>query len=443
MDLIGSLQAKYRNDSDLLLQRTFLANIPITLIGFNSLIDLPQTMLLLQLKVQNAISSNQPIDDLLNGIGNILLHPDESALVAEMVKGQLLLFIEHRGIWVNVTPTAPVLTRAIEAPTTENVMRGSISAFNEDIETNIGIMKKQLNSPQLHTKSYWLGTIQRKRLALLYVEGRVDSKLLHAIVERIESHLEQDVQDLKSLNKVLGFTDWTLVTNYNTTELPENASNALMRGKAVLLLDRFPYALILPSSLWDMFAVENDRNFPIVFMALMRLLRIGGVLGNILMPGLYVALVSVNPDVLRIELALSIAESRAGVPYPAFIETILLLFVLELILEASVRLPKSIGPTITMVGGIILGQAVVAAKLVSNLLIIILAATFIASSTVSGFQNSISIRMFKYVILILSAIYGVLGLLSGLVLICAYVASVTSFGVPYLQLPKPKDESNG
>ncbi len=183
-----------------------------------------------------------------------------------------------------------------------------------------------------------------------------------------------------------------------------------------------------------MFVLESDRNLPPLIMVALRGLRIVGVLTALLFPGLYVALVSVNPEILRIELALSVAQSRADVPYPALIEILMMLLTLELIIEASVRLPKSIGPTITMVGGIIIGQAVVEAKLVSGLLIIVLAATTIANSTINGLQNSLSIRLFKYIIVILAAIYGVLGLLAGIVLVSAYLASIKAFDVSYLYL---------
>ena len=121
----------------------------------------------------------------------------------------------------------------------------------------------------------------------------------------------------------------------------------------------------------------------------------------------------------------------------------LLLIVLELIIVASVRLPKSIGPTLTVVGGIILGQAVVQARLVSSLLIIILAATSIANSTVVGFQNSLPLRLYKYLTLILAALFGILGIMSGLVILCAYFASATTYGIPYLHFFKQKDDSSG
>lgn len=322
MDLLDRLLKRQKLDADLFIHRMFLADHSITLAGYTSLIDLPQTIKLLQVQANHAISAEQP------------------------------LFA-------------------------------------------------------------------------------------------IESNLDKDIPNLLAFSKLLGFSKWTLISRFNTTELPENVASALRVGKVVLFLDRFPFALILPNLLMDMFAEENDRNFPLFFMIIIRFLRVVGLLTNMLIPGLYVALVSVNPDVLRIEMALSIASSRIAVPYPAMIETLLLLVILELILEASIRLPKTIGPTITMVGGIILGQAVVQAKLVSNILIIILAATTIASFTVIGFHNAISIRISKYLLLILSAIYGVLGLFVGIVVVCAYLASVSSFGFPYVYRWKARGDSDG
>ena len=374
---------------------------------------------------------------------NVSIPTDEQAVFAALSEGNLVVLLESSDFCMKIIPVSRTLSRSIEAPRTENVLRGSISAFNEDIETNIGILKKHVLSDKLRIRSYWFGNERRRRAFLLYMEGRTKPSFLQAITERIESHLDQEIPDLGALSRVLGFPKWSLIPRFNTSELPQNASTALGQGKVILFLDRFPFAIVLPSLLTDMFAAESDRNFPLFIIIAIRFLRIIGVLVNMVMPGLYVALVSVNPDVLRIELALSIAGSREGVPYPAIIETLLLLIVLELALEASIRLPNTIGPTITMVGGIILGQAVVEAMLVSNVLIIILAATTIASFTVIGFHNAVFIRIPKYLFLILSAIYGVMGIFVGIVIVCAYLASVSTFGIPYVHRWRSKENADG
>ncbi|WP_248923953.1 spore germination protein [Paenibacillus hamazuiensis] len=443
MELLERLQSRQKQDADLFLHRMLLARQPVTLTGYKSLIDLPHTMMLLQQQAQNAVAEDRPLFALASGIGEYMNDADEQAVIAAISEGNLVVFPDGSDMTFKLTPVNRTLSRSIEAPTTENVLRGSISAFIEDIDTNLGILKKQFISDKLRIQSYWVGTDQRRRAIILYTEGKASSKFNHDLIQKIESNLDKDIPNLQALAHVLGFSKWVLAPGFNTTELPQNAAWALGQGKTVLFLDRFPFAIIMPSVIMDMFAAENDHNFLPIFMFIIRFLRIIGVLSNMLMPGLYVALVSVNPDVLRIELALSIAGSREGVPYPAVFETLLLLVILELTLESSVRLPKTIGPTITMVGGIILGQAVVQAQLVSNVLIIILAATTIASFAVVGFNNAVIIRLPKYLILILSAMYGVLGLFVGMMLVCASLASASVFGIPYLYKWKAREHSDG
>ncbi len=436
MSILQQLKFRAKTDDDLLLEPIRISGQEAIFIAQRSLIDLPATLNSLYQRSANPASGcvvlGKPIPD-----------PEEKELLTAILEGQGLLWLEADRCFVAVTPIAKTLSRSIETPTTENVLRGSISAFVEDLDTNIGLIRKHEPSSTLLTREFHFGKIGHKRVVLLYKDDLIEPQLKQSIMEQLNRHAEQELSNLQMLSLILGFPKWTLVTKFNTSELPQEAETALNLGKAVLLVDRMPFAVILPSLLWDMFAVQNDRNFPAVFMGLIRFLRILAVFTNIIIPGLYVALVSVNPDVLRIEMALSIAKSRVDVPYPSIVETLLLLFILELTLEASIRLPKSIGPTVTMVGGIILGQAVVSAKLVSNLLIIILAATSISSSVVVGFQNSFSVRLFKYLLLVLSAIFGVIGLIGGLVIICAYLSSVTSFGIPYLQLYKSGRGPNG
>lgn len=443
MELLVRLQERQQQDADLFLHPLFLTHHQVTLAGYKSLIDLPRTMVLLQQQVQNAVAANRPLIALGSGIGECISCADERTVTEAMSEGHLIVISESSDVCMKIIPVPRTLTRAIEAPTTENVVRDSISAFVEDLDTNVGMIKKHVLSDQLRIRSYCFGKVQHRRAVLLHMEGQADPSLLDSIIRRLESNLDKEVSDLGKLSGVLGFPKSTLVTRFNTTELPQNVASGLTKGKVVLIIDRFPFALVLPSLLADMFAAENDVNNPLVFMISVRILRFIGVLSNMLMPGLYVALISVNPDALRIELAMSIAQSREGIPYPAIVETLFLLIILELLLEASIRLPKSIGATITLVGGIILGQAVVQANLVSNVLIIILSATTIASFTVVGFHNALSVRLPKYLLLVLSAMYGILGLFIGILVVCAYLASVSSFGIPYVYRWRIKEKSNG
>ncbi|WP_217593855.1 spore germination protein [Cohnella sp. GbtcB17] len=432
MLLPAFLKSRQARDMDLFLHSLYLAEEPVVLAGYTSLIDLPQTIVMLRQLALNADDAGKPLFDRDSGVGTPLREPGEQEVLDALAAGDALICSESGDRWLRLVPVGRTLSRALESPTTENVLRGAISAFNEDLDTNVGLVKKHMSSDMLRIRSYTLGLSQRRKTVLLYAEGKIREPLLRSIVQKLETLPDRDISDLQALSAFFGFSKWSPITRFNTSELPQEAAFALEHGKAVLLLDRFPFALVLPSLLSDMFVSQNDRNFPVIIMFSFRILRILGVLVNVLLPGLYVALVSVNPEVLRIEIALSIAGSREGVPYPSLVETLLLLLVLELTLESAIRLPKTIGPTITMVGGIILGQAVVQAKLVSNVLIIILAASTIANFTVIGFQNATALRLYKYLLLVLSAMFGVLGLFIGIVVICAYFSYGNTFGIPYL-----------
>ncbi|MGG6311540.1 spore germination protein [Paenibacillus macerans] len=447
MKLTDLLRSRFEHDDDFFMERIFLAQRPVLIMGFRSLIDLPKTLSNLQVQARDA--HNDAVEDvasslsLLKDVGRVIEAPDVDALISSIIFGNLIVCFEDPDTYLDVAPVSNKLTRTIEEPLNENVLEGAASAFNDDLMTNIGLLKKELNSGVLRTKVYTIGDREPRKLALLYMDDLVEPRLLAEMTRRIEDHKRMNLHNMQKLGIMLGFHPWRVVPKFNTSELPIEAAHTLRQGRVVLFLDRFPFALMIPTLIGDIFTMENDRNYPLLFMHIIRALRIIGIMTNLVMPGLYVALVSVNPEVLRIELALTIAQSRSGVPYPALVETLLLLIVLELVIVASVRLPKSVGPTLTVVGGIILGQAVVEAKLVSSLLIIILAATTIANSAVVGFQNSLPVRLFKYLVLVLASLFGVLGLMSGLVIICAYLASVTTYGIPYFHIVKPKDDSHG
>ncbi|WLD92948.1 spore germination protein [Alkalihalobacillus sp. AL-G] len=435
---LTELKDKFRNSDDLFFQEEEILDVSVLLIGFKTLIDFPKTKTTLQKYIDTAILSKKTISELLNELGQVKEKDMEEA-VSSIMTGKLLIVVKNHRKFVVIEPVAKMLNRSIEQPSNENVLRGPLSSFNEDIETNIGLIRKQINSSNIQAESFSIGPEQKTKLSMLYFDGQADKKLVEKIKSMIEKNQDQEINNLQNLTKVLGFSGWSVISKIHTTELPSEAVPYLRKGRVALFLDRFPFVIILPCFFWDMFALENDRNFPIPLMASIRMIRVIGILVTLLIPALYVALVAVNPEVLRIELALTIAQSREAIPYPALVEILMMLIILELIMEASVRLPSTIGPTITMVGGIILGQAVVEAKLVSTLLIIILAATTIANSTLVGIQNSLAIRLFKYLMVILASIYGVLGILGGIVLFSAYLASIETFGISYLHLNYEKE----
>ncbi|GLX70560.1 spore germination protein [Paenibacillus glycanilyticus] len=440
MSAIEEVNSHFSTFPDFVCQKLQIASESFTFVGLKSLINFPQTMYMVRDPLLTATINNLMVIDVFAGLGQPISVQSET-IIAEIMDGMLVAIHDASGMGVSIYPVPQPNSRTISLPTMENSIGGATSSFNENLESNITLLRSHLNCPELQVKAYNFGGNVKSRVILCYMEETIDPILLDNLTQKLESNQDLEIATMKELSLILDFSRYSFVTHYMTYELPQNAVRAIKNGKAVLFIERMPFAIVLPSIFSDLFMSEDDMNHPPIYAWLLRSLRFIGTLTTLILPGLYVALVSVNPDVLRFELAHSIARSRLDVPYPAIIEALLLLCILELIMEAIIRLPNSIGPTITMVGGIVLGQAVVEAKLVSNLLIIILAATTIANAAVVGFQNTYALRLFKYLLLFLSAFLGVLGLLSGLLILCAYVAGIRTLGVPYLQLIRAKGDS--
>ncbi|MGG0720509.1 spore germination protein [Robertmurraya massiliosenegalensis] len=428
----------FRSNDDFFKIEQHYDELHIVFLGLHSLMDFPTTMQEVERVISDKVDAHE-ITAILQALGKKVEQQEQAQ--SEILKGNLVSYISDTNTFLSIKAKPRTLDRAIEAPANESVLSGPMNSFNEDLSTNLGLMRKQLVSKDLVVSSFMIGEEHEKEVTLLYVKEKTSQLLVDSITKLLKNRKKQNVETIQDLMKILGISTWSLIPKFRITELPLEVSQALIKGKVVFFIDRIPFALVLPSQLSDLLFSENDRNYLYPMMLMIRCLRIIGLLVAVLAPSLYIALVSVNPEVLRIELALSIAQSREGVPYPALLEVLLMLLVLELILEASSRLPKSIGPTITMVGGIILGQAVVEAKLVSNLLIIVLAATMIANSTVIGYQNSISIRFFKYIVVVFASIYGMLGIFAGLFIICSYLSSIRTFDIPYIPLKEEQGDT--
>ncbi|RNB92322.1 spore gernimation protein GerA [Brevibacillus fluminis] len=421
------------NSSDLVIKEFVICQTRVYLCFLESLVDFPKTNEYVR-QIESGLVMDEDIFDQLAALTAGQAQVPYSDIIVYLLKGRLVIASFHDDRNVVLNPLQISLTRDIQTPLNENVVQSSFDAFTENINTNIGIIRSKIISRNLVVESLATGETNTRQLAVIYRKDKVSQAVIDSILDRLRKNKNNNIRHVQDLSRALGQKKWNLIPTILSTEIPADTVEYLSEGRVAIFMDHFPFALVIPSIVSDLWSIKSDHNFPVVFMASIRIIRIVGLLVSTLAPGLYVALVSVNPEVLRIQLALAIARSREGVPYPAIIEIILLLFVLEMIVEASVRLPKSIGPAITMVGGIILGEAVVQAKLVSNLLIITLAATTIANFTLSGFTNMLMVRLFKYVLLLPSAIFGVLGLIGGLQFFCCYLAAVTTFSVPYLTL---------
>ncbi|XEC92981.1 spore germination protein [Paenibacillus tarimensis] len=432
--IASKLQKSFGLSEDFTLETKEMNGEMITFCYLKSLVDVSKTALSLE-NIQDKDWSKLAMQ--LGAETN----RSESELAKDILTGKLIIL--HAAGNLSWRPFSPSIQRSITTPQSESNIQNAMDAFTENLESNLALLRTHLRSKDLGITLLEMGNIRKRKLSVCYIQGKADEKLVHRILSHLISKQESELETIQDFNRLIKQRGrWSPVPLFQLQEQPEQAVSLLMNGRVVIMLDQMPYALLIPPLITDLFLINSDRNLPPILMVAVRSIRVIGLLITLVIPGLYVALVSVNPEVFRIDMALSVAKSREGVPYPALIEILITLLIVEMIVGASIRLPKSVGPTITMVGGIILGQALVQAQLVSNLLIIVLAATTIANFTLAGFQNALMIRLFKYGNVILGSIFGILGIMVGFVWFIFYLSGINTYRIPYLGRKVAMEEAN-
>ncbi|WP_419888029.1 spore germination protein [Neobacillus niacini] len=353
----------------------------------------------------------------------------------DLIRGSSLLIYQNQVFLLDVKLEK---NNAVSETSAETTILGPKSGFSESLPINIGLIRQRYPEETLMIESTNIGSISKTTVNLLYDSKKVDK----AVLKEVKTFLSAiEIEMFQSGEQLLDFTKKSqrvLFPTLMVTERPDRTVLNIAAGKITLLVSGSPFAVLMPSVLKDQMASMADIYHTYWIGKFLLLVRYIGLFTTITLPALYVALVSYNPEVFRVQLALSVAGSRHAVPYPSFVEVILMLIMMELLMEASIRLPKAIGPTATTVGGLILGQAATEAGLVSTIMIIIVSLGAIANFVIPISTFSFAIRVSKYFILLLSIFYGLVGVILGLFLLLAYMVSLDSFGKPYLTFREEK-----
>ncbi|WP_449599127.1 spore germination protein [Paenibacillus sp. Marseille-Q9583] len=316
----------------------------------------------------------------------------------------------------------------------ESISQGPSDALTEDIAVNLNMIRRRYQSTHLKMETMVIGEVSKTKVAILYDISRVDHNVLAELREKMNTLKVDILQATGELEKFISSDKLRILPKSIITERPDRVVFNLSEGKIAILLDTTGYAIVLPSIFNDFFTSMDDKiQFPIVGRFL-KLLRIIGVCMTLWLPAVYVTLTSYNPEIVRVQVALLISGSRATVPYPSFVEVLLMLMMMEFLTEASLRLPKAIGPTATTVGGLILGQAATAAGLIGNIMIILVSAVAISNFLIPLNMMSLSIRVLKYIFLIAAAVLGMVGVVVCVVGFAMYLCNQRSFGQPYFRL---------
>jgi spore germination protein KA len=327
--------------------------------------------------------------------------------------------------------------RTIQTPENEVTVFGPKEGFCETLRFNTAVLRRRLKSTQFKIDTLVLGRISKTDVAVCYIEGIVPPRLVEEITTRLNSIDIDAILDTGYLAELIVDHKWTIFTQTEHTEKPDRVCGQLLEGKVCIMADGTPMVLILPISFPEYMISPEDYYIHFIPASLFRMLRFAAFILALLMPSLYVALISFHHEMIPTALLLTIAATRQNVPFPAFLEALILEATFELLREAGLRLPRAVGPAVSIVGALIIGDAAVRAGLVSTPMVVIVAFTGIASFVSPSYNAGIIIRITRFVFLFASGLLGFLGIIIALLLLIIRMASLSSFGLPYLSPMAP------
>lgn len=374
------------------------------------------------------VSTSKIVNDLNEGIQAVL---DAGAL--------LLIDGDPRMVTFSISSYP---TRSIDEAPNESVIRGPREAFIEDLEINLTMLRRRLKSTDFKTEAIIIGKNTKTDVIITYMEGICKPELIKEMKRRL-SYLEIDsALGSAYIEEAIEDNPYSPFPQIQYSERPDVVSAALLEGRLAVLVDGTPMMIIVPVTLPMLLQSAEDYFQRFVAATWIRWIRYLFLFISLLLPSLYIAVSTFHPEMIPKQLLLTLAASRAIVPFPAFLEAFMMEVAFEALREASVRIPKSIGQAVSIIGALIIGTAAVEAGIVSAAMVIIVSLTGIASFIIPHFDLGLSFRLLRFPIMLLATMFGLYGIACGLILIYIHMINLKSFGVPYLSPIAPYSGSD-
>ncbi|MGI6576296.1 MAG: spore germination protein [bacterium] len=336
-----------------------------------------------------------------------------------------------------VCETTGFSQRGIEEPSAETTIRGPRDGFVENIKTNGSLIRRRIKTPNLWFRVFRLGHLTKTQVAVAYIKGLASEELVAEVCSRIERIETDAILESGYIEDYIEDNPFTLFPLTFRTEKPDRITSCLLEGKVAIITDGTPFVLVVPTTFFKLLHAPDDYYEKVPIGAFIRALRLFSYIASVLLPGAYVAVINFHQELIPTTLLLRITASRQGLPFPIIFEALFIELAFEVLREAGVRLPRAIGPAISIVGALVLGEAAIRAGFVSPVMIIVVALTAIASFTVPVFSIGISGRLLRFGFIILGGVLGLFGIQIGAILMMLHLCSLRSFGIPYFSPAGP------
>lgn len=434
--IINKLKEDTNNNSYIIYREKYIKDIKLDLIYNEALTD--------QEKMSNYIyrsldyiekiynDKDSLYDTIINNISNIKIKEinNYQDITKYLNNGFLILLIEDD--YSLALEVKKNLSRSVDKPITEITIRGPMDAFTENIETNIGLIKRRIKSNDLWNYDMELGKYSKNKISILTINNLTDTTIRDKIIDKLNNIEIDNVTDSGTLKHLIEKETKTIFPTIMTTERPDKVVSNLLNAKTVILIDNSPFALILPVFLNDYFLSQEDKDAKSLSGTFIRILRYIAFFISIVTPGIYIALTTFNQEMIPLDLLISFASQRSTVPFPAIFEAILMFLSFEILRESDLRIPNVSNSALSIVGALILGEAAVNAGIVSPIMIIIVAITAISALIITEPELSNAIKWYRILFMLGGTFMGMFGIFIAFIIFITNLCNIDSFGYSYM-----------
>lgn len=320
-------------------------------------------------------------------------------------------------------------TRGISEPNDERVLQGPREGFDESVMLNLAMIRRRLPTPDLCVETATVGRRTDTFVFICYLDSLVNKRVLKELKKRLEKIDIDGILDSNYISELITSAPFSPLKTIGSTERPDIVAARLLEGRVAVMVDGTPVVLTLPYLFSENFQSDDDYYLNFIVAGMGRILRYICFFLSISVPALYLALITTHRSLLPTALAISISSARNGVPFPSIIECISLIGIFEILRETGIRMPQSVGHALSIVGGLVVGQAAVEAKIVSAPMLIIVALSGIAGLMLPRLKGIVSYG--RIILVLLAHIWGLFGYLTGIAALLILIFSLNSFGVDY------------
>lgn len=436
---ITYLKQRFDRCTDVVQKKMMLAksSYPVYVVYMDSMIDrdIVEGFILKSLMFQlDEIPKNDPMTYIQDcGVlsADVKMMTDMETIITEVLSGNTAVFGEGTD-QVLIIDGKGFPNRGVQSAENEVTVRGPKDSFTESIRANTVLIRRRIRDTRLKSEQIQVGVRTKTDIAIMYMDDLVKKEVLEGIKQELKHFLVDSILDSGSLEQFIEKKWYSPFPQFQLTERPDKTAASIMEGRIAVVVDNTPMVLLLPTTLNCFFQAADDYYNRWGIVCFTRFLRYVAAFIAMALPGAYIAAATYHPEIFPTSLALSLTASRQGVPFSLTIEIVLMELAFELLREAGIRLPGPMGGALGIVGGLIIGQAAVEANIVSPVVVIVVALTALASFTIPNEAFASAFRLIKFMLIIFSAFFGILGFSLGILVVLIHLSGLQSFGVPYL-----------